>query len=192
MPTPKWKIKRQQKLEAYVRGLLEEFGYDLKDRNFADTPKRVARIWMEELAKPTPTPKLFKAFPEEHSQMITLLNHPTQTRCPHHLERVRLVVSVGYIPNGYVVGLSKLARIADFYAQGLVLQETYADALAEGLFHALKAKGVGVYVRGKHDCMQARGVKTQGEVVTTALRGVFLEEPATREEFLSYVMKGGT
>jgi len=191
MPVSKITQQKLQTLATHFKQILETLDYDLTDRNLRDTPTRVAKLWLKELGKQSPTRKLFRVFPEEHSQMICCIGHLTWTRCPHHLERVRLIVSIGYVPNGYVIGLSKLARIADFYARGLVLQETYTDTLAEGLLVALKAKGVGVRVLGRHLCMRARGPKTSSVVATTALRGSFLDDPTTREEFLACVTNGG-
>lgn len=185
MPVPKWKQLKINRLKTAIRSILETLGYNLKDENLKDTPDRVAHLWLEELYRPKPTRKLFQVFEEEHDQMITFIGHQTWTRCPHHFERVKLIVSIGYIPKGYILGLSKLARIADFYAKGLVLQENYTDNLAEGLFNSLQPKGVGVHVLGYHGCMQARGVRTSGFVLTASLKGEFLES-AVRQEFLSY------
>ena len=191
MPTPKWKRVKLKALKQHFAQILRVLGYDLNDKNFVGTPERAAKLWFEELYLAPATKALFQTFPEHYDQMVVLTGHTTYTRCPHHLERVRFIVSVGYIPNMHVLGLSKLARIADYYAKGLVLQETYTDMLAEGLAQALRAQGVGVYVSGEHNCMQARGVKTSGRVVTTALKGSFLNDAKTREEFLRCVTKGG-
>jgi GTP cyclohydrolase I len=180
-----------KQLRTHISKCLELLGYDLKDFNIKDTPARMAALWLEELWTNQPMPKkLFTTFAEDHDQMITLIGHDTWTRCPHHFERVRMTVSVAYLPNGKVLGLSKMARIADYFAKGLVLQERYVDDLASGLMEALQPKGVAVYVKGEHLCMQARGVETTGHVVTTALRGLFAERPETKDEFLRYVMAG--
>ena len=189
MPAPKWKEKKKRRIQKCIKEILTELGYDTKDENFKHTPQRVATQWFDELYRPIPSRKLFTVIKEQHDQMIVLVGHETWTRCPHHLEKVKLTVSIGYIPNEYILGLSKPARIADFFAKGLVLQEEYADQLAEGLWQALKPKGVGVYVIGEHGCMRSRGVKTSGVVVTTSLKGLFLEDPATREEFLNYCQR---
>lgn len=185
----KEKEKLQSALAHRIGECLQLLGYDLRDSNLKDTPRRMARIWVDELHTDKPaTKKLFTVFNEEHDQMITLIGHKTWTRCPHHFERVRLDVSVGYLPAGRVIGLSKLARIADYYALGLVLQERYVEEFAEGLMSSLEPRGVAVYVKGEHLCMQARGVETSGHVVTTALRGMFMDDARTRDEFLRYVL----
>ena len=176
-------------LRKHIGECLKLLGYDLKHPDMIRTPYRAARIWMEELHvdKP-PSKKLFSVFPAKYDQMVVMVGHKTWTRCPHHLERVRLTVSIGYLPNGRVIGLSKLARIADWYALGMQLQEGYVENLAEGLMCALEPKGVGIHVEGQHLCMKARGVESEGDVVTTALRGMFFERPETQREFLQYVM----
>ncbi len=189
MTSPEDKKKLEERLIKHLGECIKLLGYDLKDGNFRDTPKRIARMWMDELHIDQPaTARLFSVFEEDHDQMITLIGHKTWTRCPHHFEKVLLEVSIGYVPNGRVLGLSKLARIADYYAKGLVLQERYVENVVNGLMDALNPLGVGIHVKGNHLCMQARGVKTSGYVITTALRGIFNEKPDTKQEFLNYVL----
>jgi GTP cyclohydrolase I len=181
--------KIDYQLRRHIAECLKLLGYDLRDDNFKDTPKRMAKIWMEELHIDQPaTKKLFSVFDEPFDQMVTLIGHKTWTRCPHHFERVLMEVSIGYVPDGKVLGLSKLARIADYYAKGLVLQERYVENVVNGLMESLAPKGVGIHVKGQHLCMQARGVETVGHIVTTALRGVFMERPETQREFIQYVL----
>ena len=184
--------KKEAKLRKHLKEILIALGYSTADPNIKDTPKRVARLWCQELSFPPKlSRKLFSTFPSDIRQMITLKEHQGWSRCPHHLERVELVTSVAYIPSGKVLGLSKLARIADYFSQGLVLQEDYTETFADGLFESLKPLGVAVMVKGVHLCMKARGVESTGLTITTALRGVFQEEGvkglAAREEFLSLV-----
>ncbi|MGW8177346.1 MAG: GTP cyclohydrolase I [bacterium] len=188
-PGKSQRAKTHRAVAKHISECLKMLGYDLRDPNLRNTPARVASIWMEELytLKP-PTRKLFSVFKEDYNQMVVMVGHKTWARCPHHLERVLLEVSVGYIPKGRVLGLSKLARVADYFAHGLVLQERYVENLAEGLMSALEPQGVGVHVTGRHFCMQARGVETTANVVATALRGLFVERPETQREFLQYVM----
>lgn len=185
----KQRVQSYKKIKQHLSECLKLLEYDLRDPNIKDTPARVARIWVEELhAHQLATKKLFTVFEENYNQMVVMIGHKTWTRCPHHLERVQLEVSIGYLPNGRVLGLSKLARIADYYALGLVMQERYVENVAEGLMSALHPKGVGVHVEGRHLCMQARGVETSANVVATALRGMFIERPETQREFLQYVL----
>lgn len=189
MPTPKWKKKKQQQLQHHFRQILRILGYDTAGANFKDTPKRAADLWFDELYKVSATKKLFTVFPAVSDQLVLVKDHIHWSRCPHHLERVKLTTSIAYIPDKFHIGLSKLLRIADYYAKGFVLQEAYTTALANGMFAALKPKGVAVHVEGEHLCMQARGIKSHSsKTITTALRGVFLEQHAAREEFL-YLLK---
>jgi GTP cyclohydrolase I len=95
-------------------------------------------------------------------------------------------VSIGYIPRERLMGLSKLARVADYYCKGLMLQEEVAESIAKGLMASLEAQGVGVKVVAEHGCMKCRGVKTSGDVIVAEMRGVF-EEPSVKQEFLDYL-----
>jgi GTP cyclohydrolase I len=98
-------------------------------------------------------------------------------------------VSVGYIPDGRVLGLSKLARAAEVHLTQPVMQETLSDLIADGLDDRLRPKGVAVIIRGIHGCMRHRGVRTAGDVVTSAVRGVYLTNPSARDEFMRIVGK---
>jgi GTP cyclohydrolase I len=176
----------QKQIEAGVRLILKGIGADLTDRNFKDTPKRVAKLYKELL---TPNKNNFRTFPEEHDSMIVLRNHEIHGICPHHLLPVVMWVSVGYIPDGRVLGLSKLARAAEVHLTQPVMQETLSDLIADGLDDRLRPKGVAVIIRGIHGCMRHRGVRTAGDVVTSAVRGVYLTNPSARDEFMRIVGK---
>jgi GTP cyclohydrolase I len=171
-------------IELIISTLLERLHLNLKDQNYKDTPKRVARMLVEDFK---PLPFQWKVFEEQYDEMILLKNHVAYTRCPHHLERVRMKVSIGYIPDHYVIGLSKLPRLIDSCCKGTHLQEELTNTVADLLYNHVQATGVGVYIIGKHDCMQARGVKTNSEVTTSAFRGAMLNNPAARAEFFSLV-----
>lgn len=187
-PKDRTKAKVHAGLRQHLAACLKLLGYDTSDPNLRDTPARVARIWQEELTIHPPTKKLYSVFKEQSSQMVCLIGHQATTHCPHHLERADLTVSIAYLPAGRVIGLSKLARIADYYAQGMVLQERYVEQIAEGLMAALLPLGVAVHCEGTHNCMRKRGVQSSGHIVTTALRGMFMDNIATRDEFLRYVL----
>jgi len=182
-------IEGVEKLFGEILSLL---GWDWRyDENLKDTPKRVATLWCKEMSAEPESIISMTSFPEKHSSMIMVIGHTVWTRCPHHLERVKMRVSMGYLQGEYelVLGASKLPRLADTFAKGLNLQESYTDRVAEYLFKGLKAKGVGVHVIGQHHCMCARGVETDGVMITTALRGNFLE-PEVKSEFLREVHNG--
>lgn len=169
------------RMEEGVRILLEGMGVDTQDRNYAETPQRVARMYAELF---TPRHNNFATFPEKHDSLIVLRGHQVHGVCPHHLVPVEMRVFVGYLPSKEVLGLSKLARVAESVLTGPVLQETYTDTVADLLLERTNARGVGVIVSGKHGCMRHRGVRSEADVVTSAMRGLFLSEPALRDEFL--------
>ncbi len=191
MPAPKWKTKKMAQLQKHFREILTLLGCDMKDANFINTPKRVASLWYDELYRTTPSKKLLSSFPSDHNQMVMMTGYRHWTRCPHHLEKVKLITNIAYIPKGRVIGSSKLNRIADYFAHGLVLQEDYTQKLADCLSDILNPQGVGVLIVGEHLCIQSRGVKSlETRNITSTLRGVFLEEGPTREEFLILADKG--
>jgi GTP cyclohydrolase I len=181
-----------RKIAYHMRHILQLLRFDpTNDPNFTETPDRVANIFMQEMFPIKPTTKLVSMFPKgrlnQKGQMVILRNHIAQSRCPHHLERVFFDTTVGYLPDKYYLGASKLARIPDYYAHGAVLQETYTENIAQGIMDAIKPLGVGVLVHADHQCMQCRGVKTVGHMTTSALRGVFFEKKEVRDEFMFLV-----
>lgn len=174
----------QKKMARGVALLLEGMGVDLADRNYIDTPARVARMYAELF---TPRPCNYATFPESHDSMVILRDHAVHGVCPHHLVLVEMRVFICYIPDKEVLGLSKLARAAEQPLTGPVLQEVYTDTVADLLVESTGAKGVGVVVAGKHGCMRCRGVKSSGDIVTSAMRGQLLLNPSAREEFLRLI-----
>lgn len=169
-------------IELGVRNILEGLEVDRNDRNYKDTPARVARVYEELFTSPCD----LRTFPETHDEMVVLRHHTTWGLCPHHLLPVQYDVSACYIPTGQVVGLSKIARIIDGVLDGPILQESFAPRVAD-TFMDNGALGAGCIVVGRHGCMQMRGVKTTGDVVTSAMRGALLDKPAARAEFLALV-----
>ena len=158
----------------------------IQDENYEGTPERVARFYAEMFQ---PRALDVRTFPDDYKQMIVLAHHLEWTLCPHHLLPVELDVSLAYIPNGAVLGVSKLARLIQNHFQEPVLQEALTDSLVDELMCRPRPTplGAGVVVRGIHDCMRIRGVHTTGYIVTSSMRGVFLEKPEVRHEFLSFV-----
>jgi len=175
----------QKKIEKGVEYILEGLlGKQwASDRNYEDTPARVARFYKEMFRE---RPCQLTTFVEEHNQMIMLLHHTDYTLCPHHLLPVKLDISCAYLPTKAVLGLSKLVRLIQTHFEEPILQEAFTDSLADELFKINPPPlGTAVLVYGDHACMQVRGTHTSGYVATSAMRGVFLENPGTREEFLS-------
>jgi GTP cyclohydrolase I len=174
----------QVKVAAGVRLILEGINADLKDRNFRDTPKRVARMYAEMLSPPRNT---LTAFDDSHGNMVILRGHRVFGLCPHHLLPVEMRVSLAYIPRGKVLGLSKLARAVEEHLHAPVMQEALTDEIASSLHSRLEPLGVAVVIVGQHGCMRYRGVRTTADVITSAVTGVFRNVQGAREEFLRLV-----
>lgn len=174
----------EKKLQTGARFLLEGMGVDLNDPNFKGTPARVAKMYRELLS---PKESRWAVFPARQSDLILLRGHRVVALCPHHLLPVELTAAVGYIPNDKVVGLSKLARVVEVQLVRPIMQEDLAHDIAAALDEQLKPKGVGVVLAGTHGCMRLRGVQTDGDIVTSVMRGVLLLNPNARQEFLSLV-----
>lgn len=154
-----------------------------------ETPDRVAKAWCEWTRGYTQNPKdVLKAFndgAENYNEMVVVKDIPFYSTCEHHLAPFFGTASIAYIPDGRVVGLSKLPRLLDVYARRLQVQERITTQVADALMEHLRPKGVGVVLAARHMCMESRGVCKQGsETVTSTLRGVF-NEPTVRREFLS-------
>jgi GTP cyclohydrolase I len=174
----------EDKMSNGIEMLLEGMGVNLADENFHGTPRRVARMYAEMLS---PEANSWATFPASASDLVLLRNHRVVAICPHHLLPVEIVAHVGYIPAKLTLGLSKLARAVESHLVQPVLQEDLADYIANSLNEHLDPKGIGVVLAGTHGCMRFRGVRTDGDVVTSVMRGVLLLNPAARQEFLSLI-----
>ena len=118
--------------------------------------------------------------------MVIVTNIPILSKCEHHLADITGWAHIGYIPDGKIVGLSKLVRLANVFARRLQVQERLTNQIADALVDGLHPKGVGVVVKASHSCMSTRGVGIQGSLtITSAMRGALLEKHAARAEFLS-------
>lgn len=171
-----------------VLSLLQALPADLADENLRDTPMRVAKAWHHDLLRGErmcQREALSTVFHSTNNQMVLLRDIEFYSTCSHHLIPFFGRVHVAYIPDGKVVGLSKLARVVEVFSRRLQLQERMTDQIADAVYEVLEPKGVGVIVQGKHLCMAARGVaKQNASMVTSALRGVF-DDHATRAEFMA-------
>lgn len=155
----------------------------------AETPERFAKAWQFWTSGyDVDVGKLLKVFEdgaEGCDQMVMVKDIPIYSHCEHHLAAIFGTCSIGYIPNGKVVGLSKLSRLADAFARRLQVQERLTTQIADALVEHLQPLGVGVMVRARHMCMESRGICQQGHhTVTNALRGVILDDPTARAEFM--------
>ena len=175
--------------EDIIVRLLQYIGEDPKRGGLIETPKRVLKAWKERCSGYSIDPKsLLKTFEdgaEGAKELVIVHGIEVVSCCEHHMADIRGTASVGYIPNGKIVGLSKLARVVDAYARRLQVQERLTAAIADCIWDGLDPIGVGVLIRASHACMSNRGVKLHGSVTTTsAMRGALLDEPSARAEFL--------
>ncbi|WP_077618371.1 GTP cyclohydrolase I FolE [Bacillus sinesaloumensis] len=180
-------------IEEAVRLLLEAVGEDPSREGLLDTPKRVAKMYEEVFSGLTTDPKEFfeTIFSENHEELVLVKDIQFHSMCEHHLVPFYGVAHVAYIPrNGRVAGLSKLARAVDAVSRRPQLQERITSTVADTLMETLDPHGVMVVVEAEHMCMTMRGVKKPGaKTVTSAVRGVLVNDTHTRSEILSYINK---
>jgi len=178
-------------MEEYVTGMLEAIGEDPTREGLARTPHRVAKA-MEFLtsgyAKDIKKVLNGAVFSERYSEMVIVKDIDFFSMCEHHMLPFFGKVHVAYIPNGSIIGLSKMPRIVEVFARRLQVQERLTQQIADTLYTALKPDGVGVVIEAQHMCMMMRGVEKQNSVATTsAMLGVFRDEVKTRQEFLTLI-----
>lgn len=154
-----------------------------------ETPERVAKAWAEWTAgyamDPAEVLKAFEDGAEGYDEMVVVKDIPIYSTCEHHMAAIFGTATIAYIPDGKVVGLSKLSRLADVFAKRLQVQERMTVQIADALMEHVQPKGCGVVVRARHLCMESRGTCKQGHHTrTSALRGVFKDGPV-RAEFLA-------
>ncbi len=179
---------RVDQIADHFRAILEILQLDLTDPNLAGTPERVGRMYLEVFAglEAGAKPDL-KTFPnsERYSQIVSVRDIPFYSMCAHHFLPFFGHAHVAYIPNGRIVGLSKLARVVEFYARRPQLQERMTEQVIDCLMAELRPEGAMLVIQANHLCMEMRGVRKPGALTTTsAIRGVF-KNRAVREEFLS-------
>ncbi|HEY4319955.1 MAG TPA: GTP cyclohydrolase I FolE [Gemmatimonadales bacterium] len=178
-------------IEEHVRGILRAIGEDPDRQGLQRTPERVAKAYefMTQGYQQDPATVIGAGvFRECHKNMVLVRDIEFYSLCEHHMLPFFGKAHVAYIPDGHIVGLSKMARIVDVFARRLQVQERMTDQIADALESELHPRGVGVVLDAQHLCMMMRGVQKQGSSTTTsALRGEFLSDPRTREEFLRLV-----
>jgi GTP cyclohydrolase I len=184
--------------EAYAKILeaLGAMGYPVtSDDNFTDTAARAAKAMLELVRPPSEIQVevdalIARTFTARYDEMVISKHNVCFGMCPHHLLPVIYRVSVAYLPGQRVLGLSKLSRLVHLLSRRPVLQEDLTHELATTLHERLQSRGAAAYVEGLHLCMAARGIEShEARVVTSAVRGMFRENPATRQEFLDLVTK---
>ena len=178
------------RIERAVRELLEAVGEKPGRDGLAGTPARVARMYAEILSgmEVDPARHLLVTFAEDHHEMVVVKDIPFESLCEHHLMPFLGKAHVAYVPNGRVVGLSKLARVVEEYARRLQVQERLTSQIADLIMRTLAPQGVGVVLEATHTCMTMRGVRKPGSVmVTSAVRGTFQSNAETRAEFMTII-----
>ncbi len=179
----------KDKVEDGIRMMLEGLGIDLNDIHFRETPKRAMRAWTSELCSGLGD-KSFEltTFAIDHDyepSMVVLQHIPVKSVCAHHLLPFVGEATVAYIPNNLLCGLSKLARVVDYFSRRPQVQEKLTHDIANYLRTQLDPQGVGVIIKANHMCMQMRGVNHDGTMTTSSLKGTFIKEGPVRAEFMS-------
>ena len=188
-------VSRQQAEDA-VRTLLRWSGDDPEREGLLDTPKRVAKAYEDWFSGYSldPDDYMARTFEEVggYDEMIVLRDIEYESHCEHHMAPIIGKVHVGYLPDGKVVGISKLARVVEAYARRFQVQEKMTAQIANCIQRALAPRGVGVVVEGAHECMTTRGIHKRGvSMVTSKMLGSFRDDARTRAEFLRFIEAGG-
>jgi len=178
-------------MEEHFKNILTAVGEDITRPGLVDTPKRAAKAmaFLTQGYDQEVNDIVNNAlFPSECSNMVVVKSIELYSLCEHHMLPFVGQAHVGYIPNGTVLGLSKIARIVDMYARRLQIQENLTREIATTLMDVTGAEGVGVVIEAKHMCMMMRGVQKQNSMMcTSSMLGSFRDKQATREEFLSLI-----
>ena len=177
-----------ESIKRAVRTILKAVGEDPDRSGLLDTPRRVAKMYAEMFSglQQDPARHLRITFPEEYNELVLVKDISFSSMCEHHLLPFSGVAHVGYIPQGRVTGLSKLARVVDEVAHRPQVQERMTQTIADMIENELATSGVAVMVQAEHSCMSIRGVKKHGSsTVTSAFRGIFKTSLASRSEVLS-------
>ena len=182
----------RSEVEAAFRTIIRWTGEDPQRDGLIETPKRMAKAYEEYFRGYAEDPEaiLSKTFEETegYDEMIVLRGIRFESHCEHHMAPIIGRAWIAYIPNGRVVGISKLARIVEVYAKRLQIQEKMTAQIANAIDTVLQPQGVGVVLKAEHFCMTARGIMKPGtDLVTSRMLGVFRDNPVTRQEFLSII-----
>jgi len=176
-----------ERIAAAVREILLAVGEDPDREGLRNTPRRVARMYAELFAglRDDPRKLLEPSFEEKYDELVVLRNIPFNSMCEHHLMPFEGVAHIAYLPDGKVVGISKLARVVEAYALRPQVQERLTNQICDLLDETLEAKGVAVVMSATHTCMTCRGVRKAGsEMVTSSLRGLCRSDARTRSEVM--------
>ena len=185
----------REQAEAAVRTLLSWAGDDPEREGLLDTPKRVVDAFGDWFSgySDDPAEYLKRTFEEVegYDEMIVLRDIEFESHCEHHMAPIIGKAHVGYLPDGKVVGISKLARVVETYARRLQVQEKLTAQIAQVIQDVLQPRGVGVVIEASHECMTTRGVHKRGvSMITSKMLGSFREDARTRAEFLQFIDVG--
>jgi GTP cyclohydrolase I len=181
----------RERIEGAVGTIIEAIGEDQTREGLVETPRRIAEMYVELFEGLGQDPRevlqvTFEA--EKHQEMVVLKDIPFYSMCEHHFLPFHGVAHIGYIPEGALVGISKLARAVEILARRPQLQERLTTQIADAIMEVLEPQGVGIVIEAEHLCMTMRGIKKPGSiVVTSANRGLFRRRMATRQEFLTLI-----
>ena len=187
-----WEMSTEQTegVEANVIRILQYIGEDAGREGLLETPRRFSKAlgqWFSGYGKdPKDILKVFEDGAESYDQMVIVKDIPIYSKCEHHIADIFGTATIAYIPNGKIVGLSKLSRLADIFSRRLQVQERLTQQIADALEEHLAPKGVGVLIKARHMCMESRGLCQQGHhTITCALHGVLKNDVAARAEFMA-------
>ena len=184
-------MKKQEEFESAITKVLELLGEDPQREGLLKTPSRVAKAWefLTEGYHEDPEAILNKAlFTSSNDEMVVVRDIEFYSTCEHHMLPIIGRAHVAYIPDGKVVGLSKIPRIVNVFARRLQIQEQMTEQIADAISNAINPKGVAVVLHARHMCMEMRGVqKINSTTVSSALRGLFKSDQRTRSEFYNII-----
>jgi GTP cyclohydrolase I len=182
-------LSREEEFKDAVKTMLDIMGEDISREGLIDTPKRVFNAYKHIYSGYDMNPKdiLNSAlFSTTNDEMVVVKDIEFYSNCEHHMLPIIGKAHIGYIPNGKVVGLSKIPRIVNIFARRLQIQEQLTEDIAQAIQDVVNPKGVGVIIEARHMCIEMRGVeKINSQTVTTALRGDFKDDKSIKSEFLS-------
>ena len=177
-----------EKVKQATKLFLEGIGEDVNREGLKETPDRVARMYETVMNGYDIDPKKYLKIFESNTDDMVVVEGPIYSYCEHHVALFHGKITIAYIPNGKVIGISKLIRIARVYAKRVQIQERLTKQIADFLEENLSPQGIAIHISAEHTCMSIRGVRTPGaKTRTTRLTGLFKTDPATRQEFMSYI-----
>lgn len=184
-----------ERMAGLVASQLNLLDPEANREGLRESPERVAKAWKFWTSgyrkDAADILKVFEDGADGYDQMVIVKDIPIYSKCEHHLADIFGTATIAYVPNGRIVGLSKLSRLADMFARRLQVQERLTGQIADALEEHLKPLGVGVLIRARHMCMESRGLCQQGHhTITCALRGVLKDQPEARAEFMALASKG--